>query len=199
MKKIMHVVSSPRGAESVSIKLGNSITNQLKSAFPDSIVTIKDLNINPFPHLFEEQILAMRSPSDTHTAKQKELVKRSNEAITELLDTDIVVISLPLFNFGIPSTLKNWLDNIIRAGQTFSYTPEGPKGLVTNKKVYIAIASGAVYSEGPYEKFDFAVPYLKAILGFIGISDVTVLRAEGLAIPGIMEHALEKALENFAV
>jgi len=199
MKKILHVISSPRGEESISIKLGNSITNQLLEAYPGSLVKIEDLNANPYPHLYDEQITALRSPSDGHTAEQKELVKRSDKAIAELFDTDILVISLPLYNFGIPSPLKSWIDNVLRAGHTFSYTSEGPRGLVKDKKVYIAIASGGIYSDGPFQDYDFAVPYLKAVLGFIGITDVNIVRAEGLGISGIAETALERAIESIAV
>lgn len=199
MKNILHVISSPRGDESISIKLGNSITNQIASTFPGSSVTKIDLNVNPYPHLFEEQINAMRSPAATHTEAQKALVKRSDEAIAQLFAADTIVISLPLYNFSIPSTLKSWLDNILRAGHTFSYSAEGPKGLVTDKKVYIALASGNVYSQGPYQAYDHAVPYLKSALGFIGITDIEVVRAEGTAIAGVMENALEKAIGSIAV
>ncbi|MGV3698205.1 FMN-dependent NADH-azoreductase [Flavobacterium sp.] len=199
MKKILHVISSPRSEESISIKLGNSITDQLLEAFPGSSLSVVDLNVDPYPHLYEEQIKALRSAGESHTKEQKELVKRSDKAIAELMDTDILVISLPLHNFGIPSALKSWIDNVVRAGHTFSYTSEGPKGLVKDKKVYIAIASGGIYSDGLFQDKDFAVPYLKAVLDFIGITDVTVVRAEGLGISGIAETALEKAIESIAV
>ena len=199
MKNIMHVISSPNGAKSTSIKLGSSIVEQLKNAYPGSHVVIKDLNVNPYPHLDDAQINALRSNADTHTKEQKELAKRSDEAIAELFDTDILIISLPLYNFGIPSSLKSWIDNVLRAGHTFSYSPEGPKGLVKDKKVYIAIASGGVYSEGPMQSYDFAVPYLKTVLAFIGITDVSVVRAEGMGVSGLMEHALEKGIESIAV
>lgn len=198
-KKILHVMSSPMKDESVSQKLGKAISDQLVQAYPGSEITVLDLNVNPYPHLFEEQVKALRSPKDTHTPEQQSLTKRSDEAIAQLMANDIMVISLPLYNFGIPSTLKSWIDNITRAGHTFSYTPEGPKGLVNGKKVYLAIASGGVYSDGPFREYDFAVPYLKAVLGFIGITDVEVLRAEGLGIAGLMEQALEKAIESIAV
>lgn len=199
MKKILHVISSPRGEESISIKLGNSITEQLLEAFPGSSAKTEDLNVNPYPHLYDEQITALRSPSEGHTEEQKQLVKRSDKAIAEVMESDILVISLPLHNFGIPTTLKSWIDNVLRAGHTFSYTPEGPKGLVKDKKVYIAIASGGIYSEGGFQDYDFAVPYLKAVLGFIGITDVKVVRAEGLGISALAETALEKAIESIAV
>ena len=199
MKNILHLISSSRGAESISTQLGNSIINQLKEAFPGSKLTTQDLNVNAYPHLSDSQINALRTQPDLHTIEQKKLVKRSDDAIAQLFDTDIIVISLPLYNFSIPSTLKSWLDNILRAGHTFGYTSEGPKGLVNNKKVYIAFASGNIYSDGPYQAYDFAIPYLKIALGFIGITDVTVVRAEGTAIPGIMENALAKAEESFVV
>ncbi|MGC4041110.1 MAG: NAD(P)H-dependent oxidoreductase [Flavobacterium sp.] len=199
MKKILHVISSPRGDESISVKLGNSITGQLLEAFPGSSLQVEDLNIDPYPHLYDEQITALRSNAAEHTEAQKQLVKRSDKAIAELFDTDILVISLPLYNFGIPSPLKSWIDNVLRAGHTFSYTSEGPKGLVKDKKVYIAIASGAVYSEGPMQDYDFAIPYLKTVLGFIGITDVSVVRAEGLGISALAETALEKGIESIAI
>ncbi|UPT69297.1 MAG: NAD(P)H-dependent oxidoreductase [Flavobacterium sp. JAD_PAG50586_2] len=199
MKNILHVISSPRGGESISIKLGNSITDQLIEEYPGSTLTHLDLNVNPYPHLSDEQINAMRTQPAQHSEIQKELVKRSDEAIAQLFDTDIIVISLPLYNFSIPSTLKSWLDHILRAGHTFGYTSEGPKGLVTGKKVYIAFASGNIYSDGPYQAYDFAIPYLKTALGFIGLNDVSVIRAEGTAISGVMENALEKAIESISV
>ena len=198
-KNILHLISSPRGTESISTQLGNSITNKLTEAFPGSRLITEDLNVNPYPHLFDKQINALRTQPDSHTTEQKELVRRSDEAIAQLFDADIIVISLPLYNFSIPSTLKSWLDNILRAGHTFGYSSEGPKGLVNNKKVYIALASGNVYSDGPYQAYDFAVPYLKTVFGFIGITDVNIVRAEGTAIAGIMEGALAKAEESFAV
>lgn len=199
MKNILHVISSPRGSESVSIKLGNSITEQLLEAYPGSKLTIENLNVEPYPHLYDEQVVALRTQSQEHNEAQKELVKRSDKAIAALFDADILVISLPLFNFGIPSSLKSWIDNVLRAGHTFSYSSEGPKGLVKDKKVYIAIASGAIYSEGPYQDYDFAIPYLKAVLAFIGITDVSVVRAEGLGIAALAETALEKAIESISV
>lgn len=196
--KILHVISSPRGEESISIKLGNAVMAQLSDAYPESEISTKDLNIDPYPHLYDEQIIAMRSQTEL-TDAEKVLTKRSDEAIVELFDTDILVIGVPLYNFGIPSTLKNWIDNLLRAGKTFAYSSNGPEGLVKGKKVYIAIASGAVYSEGPYAGYDFAVPYLKAVLGFIGITDVEVVRAEGLGVSGLMETALEKGIESIVI
>ncbi|TDO83063.1 flavodoxin-like protein [Flavobacterium chryseum] len=111
------------------------------------------------------------------------------------------MIGVPVYNFGIPAVLKGWIDQVARAGATFTYGDGTPKGLVINKKVYLSIASGAVFSEGPYKAYDFSEPYLRAVLGFLGMTDITVFRVEGTAIPDLAEGALPKALasvEEFA-
>jgi FMN-dependent NADH-azoreductase len=115
------------------------------------------------------------------------------------MEADTIIISLPLFNFGIPSVLKTWLDHIVRAGVTFNYTADGPLGLVTGKKLYIALASGGVYSQGPMQAYDHAVPYLTSVLNFIGITDISVVRAEGTGIPALKDIALEKAMAEIMV
>ena len=198
MKNILHIISSTRGNESVSTQLGNAIIEKLQATEP-GIVTVIDLEKFPLSHLNESRTIAMRTPQDLRTAEQSELLKESDQAVATVFAADIVVISTPLINFSIPSSLKVWLDNIARAGVTFSYSAEGVKGLITGKKVYIALASGAIYSEGPMQPYDHAVPYLKSMLSFIGMTDITVLRAEGTSIPGIQDIALEKAVDSFAV
>ena len=199
MKSILHIISSPRGEESVSIKLGNAIVKQVIETFPGSTVTELDLTKNPLPHIDEVTVSALRTPADQHSEIQKEIIKASDAAIAQLFEADIIVIGVPLYNFGVPSHLKSWLDHVVRAGKTFKYTAEGPQGFVEGKKVYVAFSSGALYSDGPYKAFDFATPYLTAVLAWIGINDVTVYRAEGLGIPGLQETALEKAIEAIAV
>ena len=199
MKNILHIISSPRGEESVSIKLGNEIVGQITTTFPGSMVTELDLTKTPLPHIDEITVSALRTPADQHSEIQKEIIKASDKAIAQLIDADILVIGVPLYNFGVPSHLKSWLDHVVRAGKTFRYTAEGPKGLVEDKKVYVAFSSGAVYSDGPFKTFDFATPYLTAVLSWIGIHDVTVIRAEGLGIPALQGTALEKAISEIAV
>jgi len=196
MKNILHIISSTRGDESVSTQLGNAVIEKLQATEP-GIVTVIDLEKFPLSHLNDSRTIAMRTPQDLRTAEQSELLKESDQAVATVFAADIIVISTPLINFSIPSPLKAWLDNIARAGVTFSYSAEGAKGLITGKKVYIALASGAIYSEGPMQPYDHAVPYLKSMLSFIGMTDITVLRAEGTSIPGIQDVALEKAVESF--
>lgn len=199
MKNILHIVTSPRGEESISLKLGNALVSQISETFPGAATTELNLAENPFPHLTGEQIKALRTPQHLHTEADKALTKSSDDAIAQLQDSDIIVISIPMYNFGIPSNLKSWLDLVLRAGKTFSYGANGPEGLVTGKKVYLALATGGVYSDGPATAMDFIVPYLRAALGFIGITDITVSRAEGIGVPALQAQALDKAIEAFAV
>ena len=197
--KILHIVSSPRGAASVSIQLGNAVVEKVQAKYPGSTVTTHDLTNKPFPHLEEVHLNAFYTPAENHTPELTEAIKHSDAAIAELKDADVIVIDVPLYNFSIPSTLKAWIDHISRAGITFAYTENGPKGLITDKKVYLALASGGVYSEGAFAPYDFATPYLKGFLGFIGMTDVTLYRAEGLSVPALKDTALEKAIATIEV
>ncbi len=134
------------------------------------------------------------TPPEARSAALAEAAKHSDEAIAELLDADLIVIGVPMYNFSIHSALKSWIDHIMRAGLTFKYSEAGIEGLVKNKKVYLAFTSGGIYSEGPMKGADFSEPYLTYILNFIGITDITAYRAEGLSVPGLQETALDKAI-----
>jgi FMN-dependent NADH-azoreductase len=199
MKNILHIITSPRGEDSISIQLGNEIVNRLQEKYPESNVTELNLGENPYPHINGTLINAMRTPPDLLTEDARYILQPSEDAVQQLFDQDILVIGIPLYNLGIPSNLKSWFDLVVRAGKTFSYSPEGYTGLVGNKKVYIAFSAGGVYSEGPAKDIDHATPYLKTVLGFMGITDVTFIHAEGFAIPGIQDTALEKAFNAIAV
>jgi FMN-dependent NADH-azoreductase len=126
----------------------------------------------------------------------KKSTELSDEVIKEIFDADIIVINVPMWNFSIPSSLKAYIDQIARAGITFKFGENGPIGLIPDKKVYVAIASGGLYSVEPYKSKDFVVPYLTTVLDFLGLRDITVLRVEGLSLPGIQETAFEKALQS---
>jgi len=196
MKKILHIISSPKGESSYSIKLGNAIVDKLKAADPGSTVQVHDLTKHPFPHLEEATLAAFHTPASEQTAAARAALRHSDEAIAELMAADVVVIGAPLWNFGIPSVLKAWIDHIARAGVTFKYSEAGAEGLVKGKTVYVAMASGGVYSSGPYQIYDFVSTYLKSVLGFIGMTDLNIFRAEGLAYPGQAEAALQKGLDS---
>ena len=196
MKKILHIISSPRGDASMSIKLGYAIIEKLKAEYPDSTVQETNLVEKHFPHLEEAHLTSFFTPVENRTPEDIEAIKHSDDAIGEIRDSDIIVIGAPLYNFSIHSTLKAWLDHVVRAGVTFKYDENGPEGLIKGKKVYIALASGGIYSEGPMKPFDFVEPYLRHMLGFIGLTDISVFRVEGSAIPGIKDTALEKGISS---
>lgn len=197
--KILHLISSPRGEASFSIKLGNAIVEKLVAAHPGSTVKTHNLVSTPFPHLEEVHLNSFFTPVENHTPEQKAAIKHSDDAIAELFEADTIVIGAPLYNFNIHSTLKAWIDHIARAGKTFSYSEAGPKGLVENKKIYVAISSGGVYTEGPYKAYDFIEPYLRGVLGFLGMTNITFYRVEGVNMPALKDTALEKAINSIEV
>lgn len=199
MKKILNVISSARGAASNSTQLANAIVEKLTEHYPESTVKLRDLVERHYPHLEESHLNAFFAPAETATTEYKEATQHSDEAIQELLEADIIVIGVPIYNFNIPSALKAWLDHLVRAGKTFSYQTGRPEGLVKDKKVYLAIASGGVYSDGPMKSYDFAEPYLKMILGFIGLTDITTFRVEGTNMPDLKETALQKGIHSITV
>ncbi|GAA4308050.1 FMN-dependent NADH-azoreductase [Mucilaginibacter gynuensis] len=199
MKKILHIISSPNGEKSFSTKLGNAIVEKITAANPGSTVKVHDHTKNPFPHLEEATLAAFYTPAENHTAENKKALKHSDDAIAEIRAADIVVIGAPLWNFSIPSVLKAWIDHIARAGVTFKYDETGAEGLIKGKKVYVAMASGAVYSSGPYQAMDFVSSYLTGLLGFLGMTDLSVFRAEGVAYPGQADAALQKGIDSIAL
>lgn len=200
--KILRLITSFRGNESQSFQLGNHIVEKLKSQQPNAEVLERNLAKEETPHLNEMQFTSFVTPPSRLSDELKDAVQYSNEAIQELTGSDIVVIDVPMYNFNIPSSLKAWIDQVVRAGVTFRYTENGVEGLVKSKKVYLAIASGGIYSEGLMKAFDHTESYLRQVLAFIGITDITTFRVEGVAIPGIKETALPKAVhaveEEFA-
>ena len=199
MKRILNLISSIQGPASYSIKLGKAVVEKIMAKYPESSVEEVNLNDLDLPHLNPRILQSMFTPGEQLTAEDRESLRHLDEAVRQLLAADIIVIGAPLYNFTIHTALKAWLDLITRAGITFSYNERGPVGLVEGKKVYVAMSSGGVYSEGPGQQNDFVVPYLKSFLGFLGMTEVKVFRAEGVKVPGIKEHALEKGIESITI
>lgn len=199
MKKILNIITSPRGEQSASTQLSNAIVAKIVAENPGSLVISKDLSVAPLPHMEGTLVTSFFTPAETHSPEHKAAIANSDAAIAELKEADTIVIGLPMYNFGIPSTLKSWMDHVMRAGQTFSYGADGPKGLVSDKKVYIAIASGNIYSRGNYQEYDFTESYLRKALGFIGLTDITVFRAEGTSLPDLAATAVEKAIAEIVL
>ncbi|MBB6110013.1 FMN-dependent NADH-azoreductase [Mucilaginibacter lappiensis] len=199
MTHILHLKSSIQGSASHSIKLGNAIVEKIQDKYPNS--TVEELNLVDIeiPHLNPAVLRAMFTPKDQLSEADKESVRLSDKLVKQLFGANIIVIGAPLINFTIHSALKAWIDHITRAGITFGYGESGPIGKITGKKVYVAMSSGGIYSEGPGKANDFVAPYLKAFLGFLGMTDLTVLRAEGLKVPGVKEYAMERAIDSIKI
>lgn len=167
-----------------SAATGSSVTRQLTNelaaivATENASIVSRDLNA-PLPFLNENWIGAAYSPKESRTEDQKAALAQSDELIAELQGADTIIIGAPIYNFSIPAVLKAWIDQIARVGVTFKYTENGPVGLMGGKKVYIVAASGGVPIGSAV---DFAVPYLKQVLGFFGITDIEVIAAEGVAV-----------------
>jgi FMN-dependent NADH-azoreductase len=193
MSQILLVTSSPRGAESVSTKVATDLASALASASGASVAQ-RDLGTAPIAHLDTVTTSAIRKAPADRTPEEAAAAEMSDKLIAELFAADQIVIGTGLINFNIYSGLKSWIDNIARAGVTFRYTANGPEGLVTGKKVYIVLAAAGVYSDGPAASMNHAVPYLKTVLGFLGMTDVEVLYVEGLAFgPEAVEKAMAAA------
>jgi len=190
MSSILLLTSSPR-PDSLSTKIATELAEKIKSNNPGKTLVKRDLAADNLPHIDGPFTDAIRTPADARTPEQQELVKVSDALVDELLAADTLVIGTGLINFNIYSSLKTWIDNVARAGRTFTYTETGPKGLATGKKAYIVLASGGVYSEGPAAPLNHAVPYLKSVLAFIGITDVETVYIEGVAFG---PEAAEKAV-----
>ncbi len=194
MKNLLVIESSPRGKVSFSRKLSHALVEKLKQKHSGCKVKTHDLSTHPTPHLEESHLAAFFTPPEQHTSQNKEAIQHSDALIAEIMDADAVVIGVPMYNFSIPSVLKAWIDHLARAGKTFRYTATGPEGLIKNKKVYLAIATGGVYSSGPMKAYDFTEPYLKTVFGFLGMTDVTTFRVEGVGVADKQEAALAQAI-----
>jgi FMN-dependent NADH-azoreductase len=193
MSNILFLTSSPRGSASYSKQIALALLRRLRDAEPRAKVTIRDLAKAPLPHIDDDFVAAIRSADGPQTDVQRAIAAQSDALVDELVAADTVVIAAPMINFTIPSTLKTWIDYVARAGRTFSYSESGPKGLVTGKRVYLVVARGGVYSDK--QQFDFQVPYLRHVLGFLGMTDVEVINVEGIAFgPQAAERAVASAL-----
>jgi FMN-dependent NADH-azoreductase len=181
MKDILFVPSSPRGWESYSHRVARRIVDDLIVRHPDARVVVRDVAKQPLPHVGAAFAAGRALPGEKRTAAEQQALALSDALVDELFAADIVVIAAPMHNFGVPSSLKAWIDHIVRPGRTFSYSEKGPQGLVTGKRAVLVFARGGVYSDGPMQGFDFQEHYLRSVLGFIGITDVDVVRVEGVA------------------
>ncbi|MDR6379319.1 MULTISPECIES: FMN-dependent NADH-azoreductase [Paraburkholderia] len=196
MTTILQINSAARSQGANSTLLLNELTEKLQQSNPGAQVVVRNLQAEPLPHLDDAILGAFFTPADQRTPEQAAIAARSEALIAELQAADIIVIGAPMYNFGISSQLKTYFDFIARAGITFRYTANGPEGLVTGKKVYVVSARGGKYAGTPN---DSQTPYLKSFLGFIGMTDVNFIYAEGLNMgPDAAGAALAAAREAIA-
>lgn len=181
MSRVLIIESSARQHDSISRQLTRDFIAQWQSAHPTDTITVRDLAANPVPHLDETLLGGWMKPQEQRSAEELKALQRSNELTDELLAADVLVMAAPMYNFTIPSTLKAWLDHVLRAGITFKYTETGPQGLLTGKRAYVLTARGGIHAGGAS---DHQEPYLRQVMAFIGIHDVTFIHAEGLNMGG---------------
>jgi len=202
MTQILIVESSPRGLESASRKLTEKLRQRLKAQYPNARFIERDLVKDQIPHLDQLTLKALSTKDPSEAESLKEFARLSDRLIDELQTSDLVVIASPMWNFGIPSSLKAWIDQVVRAGKTFRYVPDGVEGLAKGKRAILALASGGVFTEGPWMPWDSVEPYLRQILSFIGINDVQTVRAQGMNISALSAFAVpngEKDIEALSV
>lgn len=179
MQHILYVQSSLHREDGASSTLGAALVADLREAHPGSTVTTLDLAALSLPHLDTAEFQAWSVPEAARTEQQAALAARSDGLIDQLLAHDTLVLAVPMYNLAVPSTLKAWIDRIVRAGRTFRYTSDGPQGLVTGVDAYAVFARGGLYRGTP---LDTQTGYVNAVLGLIGITNVTPVFAEGLAM-----------------
>jgi FMN-dependent NADH-azoreductase len=182
MATLIQYDSSPMGERSISRRLTADFARTWLKSHPNSKIVTRDLAALDLPRVDALWISAAHTPEETQTEQQKNVLAVSDSLIADLKHGDEYVFGVPMHNFGVPSTLKLWIDQVARAGKTFSYTANGPAGLLTGKKATFLIASGGVYEQGSsMAAFNFVAPYLQTVFGFLGISDLTIISAGGTA------------------
>jgi FMN-dependent NADH-azoreductase len=182
MATLLKLDSSPMGERSVSRKLTSRFTDSWLKAHPGGLVITRDLTVLSLPVVDGSWVGAAYTPEEARTPEQKKVLAVSEALIAELKQADEYVFGVPMHNFSIPSTLKLWIDQVVRNGKTFAYNSSGPAGLLTGKKATLLIASGGTYDTGTaLASLNFVTPYLRAVFGFIGITDLTIIAAQGTA------------------
>ncbi|TNE57668.1 MAG: FMN-dependent NADH-azoreductase [Alphaproteobacteria bacterium] len=179
MTHILALESSINGEASVSSGLARQLVDRLVESSPKAEVTRRNLVENELPHMGTDFMHGIFAEPEARTDSQRQLVALTERLISEIEDADTLVIAAPMYNFAIPSTLKAWFDHIALAGKTFRYTAEGPVGFLKGKKVYLVVSRGGDYSDPDMAAIDFQLPYLKHMLGFLGMTDVSVVTADG--------------------
>jgi FMN-dependent NADH-azoreductase len=183
MSNLLLVTSSLFGGQSKSAQIAGEFVDAWRRAHPGTAVVERALTPASIPHLSLDALGALMTPAEQRSAAQSASVEFADRLIEELEAADTIVLAVPMYNFSIPSTLKAWIDHVARAGRTFRYSATGPEGLLKGKKVFVVTGRGGFYSgDAPANVFDFQEPYLRSVLGFLGLTDVTFIHVEGLKV-----------------
>jgi FMN-dependent NADH-azoreductase len=194
MRQILCLTSSPRRDTSYSNLVAARLLKDLRIVHPDAAVTIRDLASNPLPHIDADFVTATRSVAGARSSRQRALVEQSDILVDELFSADTIVIAAAMINFGIPSTLKAWIDYICRPGRTFCYTAHGTKGLLGGRRAILVLARGGLYSAPPLLRTqEHDESYLRAVLNSLGITNIETILIEGV---GLGPEAAEQAVGN---
>ncbi len=195
MSTILVITASPRGERSVSRSLTTSFANLLAQNHPQDTILLRDLGHHPVPHVTEPWVVGAFAPAEAQTPESKAAIAVSDQLVDEFLAADKFIFGVPMYNFSVPSTLKAYIDQIVRAGKTFAVGPNGYEGLVKGKKALFITSSGGAYAQGtPMAAFNFQEPYLRAIFGFIGVTEVQFIAADSLNQgEDAARHSREKA------
>lgn len=186
---ILHLDASASDyADSHTRRLSAELVERIKTTTPESAVVYRDLAATPLPHI-DTSIRKAWAAEGERDASLEELAARSKKLVAELQEASTLIIGSPMYNFTVPTTLKAWIDHVAIAGQTFRYTDAGPEGLLEGKNAYLVLSSGGIYSEGPAASSDHLESYLRTVLAFMGITDVSTIRAEGVAYGADQEKA----------
>jgi FMN-dependent NADH-azoreductase len=202
MKQILIIEVSPRGTDSASRAVSETLTARLAAEHPEAKIIRRDLATDLVPHLDFDTLRAIASRDPEDAVRFKPAGRLSDEMTDELLGSDLLVISTPMWNFGIPSALKAWIDLVVRPGRTFQYAAGGVDGMAKGAKAILVLSSGGIFSEGPWAEWDYVEPYLRRILGFIGIDNVQTVRAQGLNLTEFAPVAVptaNRAVEQLVV
>jgi FMN-dependent NADH-azoreductase len=196
MTNILILDSAATGDASVSRRLTDAAAGTIRRRDPRARIVRRDIGADPVPHLTQASVPAIRAGL-VETQEAREALALSDRLIDELKAADVIVIGAPMYNFGMPSTLKAWFDHVLRARVTFRYTEAGPEGLLKGKKAIVVETRAGFYSEGPAASMDSQEPHIRTLLAFMGIEDVTFVRAEKLAFgPEAAAAAVADAIER---
>jgi FMN-dependent NADH-azoreductase len=190
--KLLRIDSSAR-RNSVSRHLTSRFVEAWQQQHPEGTLIERDLTTTAFPHITDEWVQAVHSNPATLTAEQQQLLHLSDSLVEELVQADTIVIGAPMYNFAIPAPLKAWIDQVVRVGKTVLFAASGPEGILKGKKVFVVTSRGGAYRPAtPTERFDYQEPYLRHILAFIGLTDVTFIHAENQK-PGVQAEIAKTA------